>query len=188
MAAADWCFMCGHIRSAALGDTLVAPVASLEVQVGGPVVREVVSELAGCAGGMLGDVVGGHGDVEGVAADNLMDMWRRDLAGVDEGVDTVDDNLGTAKPQHGRAAATAELGCRLGERRKGEERRLCSPPHLGRYSECSLGGRWLDVKPRGERSSDRAVNATPRGESQNKGRLTAGPGDAAAKVSRHLLY
>jgi len=61
---------------AALGDTLVAAVASLEVEVGGPVVGEVIGEGACGAGGVFGNVVGGHGDVEGVSADDLVDMRR----------------------------------------------------------------------------------------------------------------
>lgn len=125
-----------NIRGGALRYPLVAAVASLEVQVRGPVVGEVVGESAGGAGGVLRDVVGGHGHVEGVAADNLVDMGRRDLARVDEGVYPVNDDLGAAEPQHGHLAeaaeSTAELGvrrgCSLGERRKGEER---SPQHRG---------------------------------------------------------
>ncbi len=123
--------MTGYVRSATLGDALVAAVASLEVQVRCPVVGEVIGKLAGGAGGVLGDVVGGHGDVEGVAADNLVDMRRGDLAGVDEGVDPVDDDLSAPEPKHGHAVGATALGGRLGERREGEERRLCSPPHFG---------------------------------------------------------
>lgn len=85
---------------------------------------------------MLGDIVGGHGGVEGVTTNNLVDVRRGDLAGVDKGVDAVDDELGAAESKHGQTARATELGVgaglggRLGQSRK-EERRpkhLCFPP------------------------------------------------------------
>ncbi len=54
-------------------------------------------------------------------------MWPDGIwPGLTRGVETVDDDLGASKPQHGRraaaaAAAAAKLGGRLGERRQGEE-------------------------------------------------------------------
>lgn len=61
----------------------------LEVQVGGPVVGEVLGHLAGGAGGPRADVAG-HGGVEGVTADDVVDVGGRDCAGLDDGVQTLD--------------------------------------------------------------------------------------------------
>lgn len=49
---------------------------------------------------MLSDVVGGHGHVEGVATHDLVDVRARDLARVDEGVHTVNDDVGAAETKH----------------------------------------------------------------------------------------
>jgi len=103
-------------------DALVGAVAGLEEEDGGSVVREVFGWGAAGAGCGCGHVVGGrvHGGVEGVAADDLVEMGRRRHAGVDEAggvsdggvasvkkgahlrVETVDDEL---------SAREAELGC-----------------------------------------------------------------------------
>ncbi len=45
----------------------------LEVQLRGPVVGEVLRHLAGGAGGLLADVAG-HGGVEGVSTDDVVDV------------------------------------------------------------------------------------------------------------------
>ena len=111
-----------------MGHTLEGAVPGPEVKVGGPVVGEVVRELARGAGGGLGDVTGGHGGVEAVSSDNLVDVGGGKLTGVDEGVETVNDNLGASESQHGETTSTTELGRSLGQRREGEER---SPMHFG---------------------------------------------------------
>lgn len=60
-----------------LRDALVGAVAGAEVDVGGPVVGEVLGKTAGGAGGEFGDVgvgAGGHGGVEGVLGGLLL-VW-----------------------------------------------------------------------------------------------------------------
>lgn len=44
---------------------------------------------------------GRHGGVEGVAADDLVQVGGGDYAGVYEGVQTVDDELRTLEAEHG---------------------------------------------------------------------------------------
>lgn len=86
-----------------LGDSVVRPFLILEEHDGRPVVRHVLGEGAGCAGRLLHEVVAVHvhGDIEGVAADDLVEMRRVEHARVDQGVDSVDDELGAGEPQHG---------------------------------------------------------------------------------------
>lgn len=49
-----------------------------------PVVGEVLGRGTGCACCRRRDVCGRvHGDIEGIASNDLVDMCRRDLAGVD---------------------------------------------------------------------------------------------------------
>ena len=69
-----------------LGNTLEGAVASAEEEGSGPVVGEVLGELARGASGLLGNVVTGvvHGDVEGVAADDLVEMGGLGGTGEDE--------------------------------------------------------------------------------------------------------
>lgn len=61
----------------------------LEVQVGGPVVGEVLRHLAGGAGGPGADVAR-HGGVEGIAADDVVDVGGGADAGLHDGVETLD--------------------------------------------------------------------------------------------------
>jgi len=82
-----------------LRNTLVAAVGSPKVDVGGPVVRKIIGRVAGGAGGDLGDVGHGHGDVEGISSHDLMHVWRRRLAGVDQRVQTLNGDLRTAEPE-----------------------------------------------------------------------------------------
>lgn len=85
------------------------------------------TELASRAGRLLGDVAGGHGGIERVASNDLVHVRGGDQAGVDEGVEPVDDDIRAAEPKHRHAAAgTAELRDRRGERREAKER---SPLH-----------------------------------------------------------
>lgn len=64
-----------------------------------------------------------------------MHMARGSLAGVDERVEPVDDDLGATETQHGRAATAAELRSGLGHRR---EREQGAPEHRD-------GPRWIQV-------------------------------------------
>jgi hypothetical protein len=82
------------VGSTELLDALVSPVLSLEVQVGSPVVGEVLAESAGSARCGARYIAGGHGGVEAVTADDLVLMGRGDGTGVDERVQTVNDHLG----------------------------------------------------------------------------------------------
>lgn len=69
---------------------MVRPVGRvLEVEVGSPVVGKVLRHLAGRAGGSLADVAF-HGGVEGVAADDVVDVSGGDVARLDDGVETLD--------------------------------------------------------------------------------------------------
>jgi hypothetical protein len=81
----------------------------LEVQVGSPVVRKVLGHLAGCAGGPLTDVTF-HGGVEGVAADDVVDMGGRNSARLNDGVEALD--------RQGRAGE-AETGLNRRDQREG---------------------------------------------------------------------
>ncbi len=111
------------VGRAALGHALEGAIACLEVQVGGPVVGEVLGELARGASGAVRNVARGHGGVEGVTAHDLMDVARRDATRVDKRVQAIDDDLGATETQHGGAgAAGTSLRGRLGERHEGEER------------------------------------------------------------------
>jgi len=78
----------------ALGHTLVAAVARTEVEVllkavsvtnytmipcqstySSPVVGKVIRERATRAGSVLSNIIRRHGDVKGVSADDLVDVW-----------------------------------------------------------------------------------------------------------------
>lgn len=61
------------LRGTALRHTLVSSVAGLEVQVGRPVVAEILRESTCGARSLVSDVAG-HGHVERVAAYDLMDV------------------------------------------------------------------------------------------------------------------
>lgn len=65
-------------------------VAGTEVKDGRPVVGEILREGAGCAGGLLANVVsvGVHGHVEHVATDDLVDVRRLHSTWEDEAVMT----------------------------------------------------------------------------------------------------
>ena len=89
-----------------LGHALEAAVAGAEEEHGGPVVGEVLAEGAARARRLGREVVRGrvHGRVEGVAADDLVQMRRGDRPRVDEGVDAVDHQLRAAESHHGEAS------------------------------------------------------------------------------------
>jgi len=100
---------------------LESAVLGAEVQIRGPVVGKVLAEHAARARGLLRHVFGRHGGVEVVASHNLVHVRGRDLAGIDEGVQAVDDDVAAAEPQH----RLALLG--LDEADQGEE---SSPTHF----------------------------------------------------------
>lgn len=88
-------------------DSSKGPVSRAEVHDGGPVIAKVVGEGAGGAGRGGGWVVAGgrvHGDVEGVAADDLVEVRGGGRAGVDEWVETLDDQLRALEAHHGHLA------------------------------------------------------------------------------------
>lgn len=78
------------------------PVLRPEVQSSSPVVAEVFGEGAGSArcsfGGRDGRV---HGGVEGISADYLMHVGGGGDAGVYEGVEAFDNELGTGEAEEG---------------------------------------------------------------------------------------
>lgn len=92
-----------------LRHALEGAVARAEVQDCGPVVGEVLGEGAAGAGGERGEVVRERG-VEGVPADDLVEVWGGDGAWVDEGVEAVDDELGAFEAHHGGGAGRGALG------------------------------------------------------------------------------
>lgn len=63
----------GQSRVLHNGHTLVGAVGVLEEHDGRPVVGKVLAECACCAAALLTDVTG-HGDIEGISADDLMDV------------------------------------------------------------------------------------------------------------------
>ena len=117
-------------------DALVrAVLGALEEHDGRPVVGEVLGEGARGAAAALADIAL-HGGVEGVAAHDLVEMGRRDGAGLDQRVQTLDRQ---------RRAAEAEGGLGRAREREGERERL----HLGDLDqavEAACGGmsqrRW----------------------------------------------
>lgn len=104
-----------------LGDAVEGAVTGAEVEDRGPVVAEVFGEGAGCAGGEGGEVVGGMGHVwlEGVAADDLVEVGGGDGGWGDEGVEAVDDELGALEAEHGGEGGLG--GCQREEGEKGED-------------------------------------------------------------------
>lgn len=100
-----------------LGHALEAAVLGAEVDVGGPVVGEVLAERAGGAGRPLDGVVfhGSHGGVERIAAHDLVQMGRLKRAGGDKGVQAFDDELRALETHH----------CGLGGDLPQTERRRC---------------------------------------------------------------
>jgi hypothetical protein len=82
-----------------LGHTLVAPVLSSEVEIGCPVVAEIVGRATSRARRHLRDVGHRHRDVEGVAAHNLVHVGCGHPARFDERVESFDGNLGASEPK-----------------------------------------------------------------------------------------
>lgn len=88
-----------------LGNALVLALLVLEEHDSSPVVGEILNEGARRASGLGDEVVldGVHGDVERVATHNLVKMGGVEHAGVDDRVDTIDNELRAGKPKHGLA-------------------------------------------------------------------------------------
>jgi len=119
-----------------LRDTGEGAVVSVEVHVGCPVVGKILRESARCAGRLLGRVVhaGLHGRVERVAANDLVDMGGLQHAGVDEGIETFDDQPVALEAHHG---GLGELrGCLVREERRGAG---------GNHGGLHRGGRGLRI-------------------------------------------
>jgi len=132
---------------------VVCAVLGLVEHDGGPVVGLVLLERARRARRLGRQIVGlgVHGDVERVSTDDLVQVWRVGLAGVDQRVDTVDDELGAREAQHvelGRGILRQQRGgsegCQLhrGKLRRalffrGEQIDLIDSLGMG------LNGRWL---------------------------------------------
>lgn len=72
----------------------------LEVQVGGPVIREVLGHLAGGAGSPRSNVAL-HGGVEGIAADNMVNVGRRETAWLTGRVKTLEGQSRAGEAQAG---------------------------------------------------------------------------------------
>ncbi len=101
-----------------LGDAVVGAVLGLEKHDGRPVVGLVLVEAARRARRPLGQVVVNrcHGQVERVAAHDLMEMRRVAKAGIDKGVNPVYHKLGTGETQHVlRGGAVGQQRDRRGE-------------------------------------------------------------------------
>ena len=82
-----------------LGDALVRAIPGLEVDVGSPVVGEILRVCATRASRGRGRVVGlgRHAGVERVTSDNLVHVGGRGVARLDQGVDAIDGELGAAE-------------------------------------------------------------------------------------------
>ena len=115
-----------HLRHA-----LVGAIARLEVEVRRPVVREVLAKRARRAGRLDGGVVldRRHGGVEGVAADDLVDVRRLDHPWSHQGIQTLDDELRALEPHHGRRRELRDGGVWGGC--EGQRQGLCLHVHLG---------------------------------------------------------
>jgi hypothetical protein len=83
-------------------NSLERAVAGLEVEVGSPVIGEILAEAASRAGRLDGRVVGNgsHGGVKGVSSNDLVDVCYLFLSREDEGIHALDDELGTLKTHH----------------------------------------------------------------------------------------
>ena len=90
--------------------SFVRSISGLEVEVGRPVVGKILGVATCGARRLLGDICHLHCSVEGITTDNLMQMRRGSLAGIDERIDTINGELRAAEPQHGEAIVTSELG------------------------------------------------------------------------------
>jgi len=102
-----------------LRHALVGPITRLEVHDSGPVVGEVLREAAGGASSPLRNVrCGVHGRVEAISSDDLVQMGRRDDAGLDDGVEALDAQSRASK---------AEVGFRWRDERKSDS----EPLHVG---------------------------------------------------------
>jgi hypothetical protein len=82
-----------------LRHALVASVLSSEVDVGCPVIAEIVGGTAGGAGSLLGNVGRRHRDVEGVASYDLVHVRRRRPARLNERVEALDRDLRAAESE-----------------------------------------------------------------------------------------
>lgn len=91
----------------------------LEEHDGSPVVGEVLGKRASRAASSVADVTIGnvHGCVESISTDDLVQMGRRDLARLDEGVETLDADSRASESEGG-------LG------RRGESQGQRKPLHL----------------------------------------------------------
>lgn len=98
-----------------LGNAVIRSVLVLEKHDGRPVVGQILGERAGCAGRSLDQVILDwlHSQVEGVTTNDLVKMGSVADAGVDERIDTVDNELGAGEPQH------VLSGNSIGQQRKG---------------------------------------------------------------------
>lgn len=76
-----------------LRHSLEAAVSRAEENIAGPVVGPIFFIATGCTGRYLGNIARRHRCVEGITADDLVEVRGRREAGVDEGVDAVDDDL-----------------------------------------------------------------------------------------------
>ena len=92
---------------------------------GGPVIAEVLRERAGGAGAALSNVPG-HGRVEGIPADDLVEMGGGHFAGLHDGIEPLDGQCGAAESKGS-----------FGLRREGENE--------GEVFHSSVGGLMLVV-------------------------------------------
>lgn len=83
------------------GDAMVRSVDRvLEEEHGGPVIGKVIGHLA-CGAGCACAHISRHGDIEGVTADNVVQMRRRNGVGLDDGVETLEGQCRAWKPKSG---------------------------------------------------------------------------------------
>lgn len=118
-----------------LGHTDISSIFGFEEHDGCPIVRLVLYEAAGCACGCFCEVDRGiHGDVEGVASYNLVQMWSVLHARIHKRVCTLNDELRACKSQH------VLPDSRVSESRHSEDD--ITPMHLGSVSRARDLNDW----------------------------------------------
>lgn len=88
------------IHVALLRHALKGPILRTEEKSCGPIVTEVFGKGArGACSGVGRRNVGVHGDVEGIATDDLMYVWRLRDSRIYEGIKAFDDELGAGEAE-----------------------------------------------------------------------------------------
>lgn len=82
------------------GKVVYVPVGRLEIQNGRPVVAEIFAKRTRCARALLANVAL-HAGVEGIPADDVVEMGRADDARLDDGVQALHGERGASEAEGG---------------------------------------------------------------------------------------